>query len=144
MIFGSPVCAAHRRAQRFSHDLADLLLDDLRRLLDRLGRQTAPHNMAASRHPSPTARIPTVTAESARSSSIEDTAVTTTHSQLTAEPDNAPEPTALTDAEVYATIRSLGEVGPAWAQTVCMRSDLVSELGLDQSAHVDEGASEGQ
>jgi hypothetical protein len=32
--------------------------------------------------------------------------VTTTHSQLAAEPDNALEPTALTDAEVYATIDS--------------------------------------
>ena len=26
----------------FTHDLADLLLDDLRRVLDRLGKQTAP------------------------------------------------------------------------------------------------------
>jgi len=33
----------------FSHDLADLLVDDLRRLLDRLGRQTA-RNVAVTRH----------------------------------------------------------------------------------------------
>jgi hypothetical protein len=57
-----------------------------------------PHNVAASRHPSPTAQIPTVTPESR---------------PLAAELDNAAEPTALTDAEVYAMTDSLGDVGPA-------------------------------
>jgi glutamate decarboxylase len=32
----------------FSHDLADLLLDDIRRLLDQLGRQTGPQRGSES------------------------------------------------------------------------------------------------